>query len=135
MKNTGTKIWDKNTKLILDRSSDFICDEVILIPQKPNEEKGYKITIKDLSNYPVGEYRIIFSFWSGGRIYGDKITAVIKIIEKENINSEIDEFIDKIQDFRSTFNLPEKDYPNEKILEILKDNDFNYDNAFSSLFN
>ena len=49
--------------------------------------------------------------------------------------NEIDENIDKIQEFRDTFNLSEDEYPNEKILEILKENDFNYENAFSSLFN
>ena len=85
--------------------------------------------------YPAGDYKIFFSFYSGGKIHGEKIVAVIRIKEKDNKNDEINENIDKIHEFRDTFNLSEDEFPNEKLLEILKDNDFNYENAFSSLFN
>ena len=135
LKNNGAKIWAENSKLIIDKSSDCHSDEIILAQQKPNEERSYKIIVKDLSNYPVGEYKAVFSFWSGGKIYGEKITAIVKIIEKKKKKSEIDEYMDKIQEFRDTFNLSEDEYANEKILDILKENDFNFENAFSSLFN
>ena len=135
LKNTGTKAWDKDTKLILDRSSDCLSDEIKLDPQKPNEERSYKVTIRDLRDCTIGEYKVVFKFCSGGKIYGDNITAMVKIIEKDNKNEEITENLDKIQEFRDTFNLSEDDYSNERILEILKDNDYNFENAFSSLFN
>ena len=61
--------------------------------------------------------------------------AIIKIKKKDGKKKEIDEFIDKIKEFRDTFNLSEDEYSDEKILEILKENNFNYENAFSSLFN
>ena len=61
--------------------------------------------------------------------------AIIKIKKKDDKKKEIDEFIDKIKEFRDTFNLSEDEYSDEKILEILKENNFNYENAFSSLFN
>ena len=84
--------------------------------------------MKHLQNYPAGEYKVIFLFWSGGKIHGEKIIALIKIKEKDNTTKEIDENIDKIQEFRETFNLSEDEYPNEKLLEILKYNNFNYYN-------
>ena len=135
LKNSGNKTWANDSKLLVDPTSKCKVDEIILDPQKPNVEKGYPVTIKDLKNYPEGEYKIIFWFYSGGKIHGEKIVAIIRIKEKDEKKNEIDENIDKIQEFRDTFNLSEDEYPNEKILEILKENDFNYENAFSSLFN
>ena len=135
LKNSGNKTWANDSKLLVDPTSKCKVDEIILDPQKPDTEKGYPVTIKDLKNYPEGEYKIIFWFYSGGKIHGEKIVAIIRIKEKDEKKNEIDENIDKIQEFRDTFNLSEDEYPNEKILEILKENDFNYENAFSSLFN
>ena len=86
-----------------------------------------------MSRYVQGEYKIIFSFYSGGKIHGEKITALIKI--KENQKNEIDEYIEKINEFRENFNLSEDEYSNEKLFVVLKDHNFNFENAFSSLFN
>ena len=135
LKNNGTKTWAPDSKLKIDKTSDCTVDEVILAPQKPNEERSYSITVKDLHNYPAGDYNVIFLFWSNGNYHGEKIQAVIRIKEKENIESEIAEYIDKIKEFRDYYSLSEEDYPNDKILEALKENDFNYENAFSSIFN
>ena len=135
LKNNGEKTWDNDAKLLIDPSSNCKVDEVILSPQNPNEEKSYKVKVKDLKNYSVGDYKVIFSFYSGGKIHGEKIVAIIRIKEENDINNEIAENIDKIHEFRDTFNLSEDDYPNEKILEILKKYNFNYEDAFCFLFN
>jgi hypothetical protein len=135
LKNNGNKTWANDSKLIIDPSSSFVTDVVLLAQQKPNEERSYKITIKNLGKYPDGEHKVIFLFYCGGKIRGEKITALVKIREKDNKKSEIEEYSDKISEFRETFNLSEDEYPDEKILEILKDNEFNFENAFSSLFN
>jgi len=135
LKNNGTKTWAPDSKLKIDKTSDCTVDEVILAPQKPNEERNYSITVKDLHNYPAGDYNVIFLFWSNENYHGEKIQAVIRIKKKENIESEIAEYIDKIKEFRDYYSLTEEDYPNDKILEALKENDFNYENAFSSIFN
>ena len=42
---------------------------------------------------------------------------------------------DEIKLFRETFNLSEDDYSDEKLLEALQENNFNYEDAFNSLFN
>lgn len=124
LKNNGSKVWDKNTKLILDKSSDCNSDEVILSPQKPYEEKGYKIIFKNLSQLPFGEYKTIFSFWSGGKIYGKNIIILIKIIE----------YMDKIKEFREQFDISEDSISDENLLEVLKKCSFNYDDTFMSIF-
>ena len=134
LKNTGKKAWNKNAKLLVEKSSNYSCDDIVLSPQKPDEEKHYKVTIKNLKDNPIGEYKVVFLFSAEGNIYGEGITAIIKIIEKENKNKEIDEYMDKIIEFRNTFSLDEKEYSNEKILDILKDNDFHFEKAFTSLY-
>ena len=91
--------------------------------------------MKYLKDYPAGDYKTIFQFWSGGRIYGEKIIAIIRIKQRDIKKNVNDEYIDKINEFRETFNLSQDEYSYEKILDIFKDNDFNYENAFSSLFN
>ena len=134
LKNTGETKWAEDTKLLVDKnSSDVTTEDIPLSPQNPKEQKNYKIIVDDLSRYNQGEYKIIFSFYSGGKIHGEKITALIKI--KENQKNEIDEYIDKINEFRETFNLSEDEYSNEKIIEVLKEHNMNFENAFSSLFN
>ena len=135
LRNNGTKIWGADSKLIIDPSSFLKTDIISLAPQKPNEERGYKTVIKNLGRYADGEYKVIYLFYTEGKIRGEKITAIVKIKEKDNKKSEVEENMEKINEFRDTFNLSEEEYSNEKIFEILKDNDFNFESAFSSLFN
>ena len=77
---------------------------------------------------------IIFHFYSGGKIHGEKITALVKIKEQENKKSQAEEYNDIVKEFRDTFNLAEDEYPDDKLLKILKDNKFDFGNAFCSLF-
>ena len=133
LKNNGTKTWANDTKLINDSSSVLQADEILLTQQKPNEERDYTAVIKNLGGYAEGEYKAIFCFFSKGEIRGEKITAIVKIEKKDNEESEMEENMDKIMGFRDEYGLLEDEYSNEKIFEILKDNDFNFENAFSSL--
>ena len=134
LKNNGNETWANDSKLLVDSNSKFKADEITLDPQKPNEEKIYNVKLKDLKNYPIGEYKAFFVFYSGGKIHGEKIVAIIKIKEIDDANKEINENIDKIKEFRETFNLDEGELSDEKLLEALKEKDFNYDDAFNSLF-
>ena len=102
LRNIGTKTWAQDSKLLVDDSSDIHIDDIILSQQEPNEEKSYKITLKNLENYLVGEYKILFHFCSGGRIYGDKIIATIKIKKIINEIIEIEECVDEISEFKET---------------------------------
>ena len=41
----------------------------------------------------------------------------------------------KIEEFRKIFDLQKNDHSDEELLEALKKNNFNFEEAFSSLFN
>ena len=43
-------------------------------------------------------------------------------------------YMDKIEEFRNIFELPENDYKDEKLYEVLKKSNFEYSKAFDSLF-
>ena len=134
LRNNGTKIWGADSKLILDPSSFLKTDIISLAPQKPNEERGYKTVIKNLGKYPDGEYKVIYLFYTEGKIRGEKITAIVKIKEKDNKKSEVEENMEKINEFRDYFKLSVEEYSDEKLFEVLNDNSFNQERAFSALF-
>ena len=127
LKNNGNIPWDKDTKLKMVELSDIKIDDIILKPQNPNTEETYTI-ILNLQNYEIKEYKTNLVFCSGGKTYGEKI--VIKI----NILSEIDFCLKKIDEFKRCYNLIECKLDDEKILECLAENDFSFENTFSSLF-
>ena len=134
VKNNGNKQWPVNTKFKILEKSDIYANDIILSPQKPEEQKSYYLIFKNLSNYQVGEYQANIAFFVDDKIYGDKLVIRIKIREIDNQDEEIKGYLDTINEFRDTFNLSEDEYPNDKILDILKENDFNFEAAFSSLF-
>ena len=135
LKNNGSKPWPSTAKLKIAQSSNFTTDDIALAPQKPEEQRIYNVVIKDLGRYPPGEYKTIFEFYCDDISYGENIVVRIQLKEKNGKKSEIEPYMDKINDFRDTFSLSVEEYPDEKIYEILKENGFNFENAFSSLFN
>jgi len=128
LKNDGNIPWDKDTRLKMAEFSDIKKDDIILKPQNPDTEETYTITFNQLQNYEIKEYKTNFVFCCGGKTYGEKI--VIKI----NILSEIDFCLKKIDEFKRCYNLIECKLDDEKILECLAENDFSFENTFSSLY-
>ena len=133
LKNNGAETWAEDSKLINDDSSPLSTDEILLAPQKPGEEKSYTIVIKDLKRYPAGDHNAIFCFYTNGAVRGEKIIAIVKIKEKDNEKNEIDEYIDKINEFRDEYALSEEEYDNERMLDLLKKNNFVFEDAFYAL--
>ena len=134
LKNNKNITWPKNnTKLVYDySSSNFVQDDLILDPQKSNEEKKYNLIIKELDQYPAGEYNIFLWFEVNGKHFGERIEFKIIIKEKDNDNEEFK----KVEDFRVQFNLFNKDdYPDAKLLDLLKKHNFNSELAFMELIN
>ena len=135
IKNNGSLDWPKNTaKLIFEDNSDIKGEEVILQPQKCGEELKYEVMFKQLEKLKVGEYKSYVRFEINGETIGEKLILKNIIKEKENNDDDINNFIDKINEFRGTFNLDENDYSDERLLEVLRDNDFNEELAFGALF-
>ena len=125
MKNNKNITWpENNTKLVFDFNSNFVKNDINLLPQKLNEIKDYEIVINDLEEYPPGDYNVYLRFEVNGEQYGERIEINIVIKEKQN-----DDLI-KIKEFRKLFNLPEKDYSTENLLELLKKHNFECESAF-----
>ena len=127
LKNNGNIPWDKDTKLKMVELSDIKIDDIILKPQNPNTEETYTI-ILNLQNYEIKEYKTNLVFCCGGKTYGEKI--VIKI----NILSEIDFCIKKIDEFKKCYDSIECELDDEKILGCLAENNFSFENTFSSIY-
>ena len=135
MKNNGNEKWPKGTKLIFDKLSKIKGDDIILEPQNVGEEKKYEIVLKNMKDLKKGQYKAILLFNIDGINYGEKLGLIINIKEKEKKEDNVKKYMDKIKEFRENFSLSEEDYSNEKILEILMENNFNFEDSFSSLFN
>lgn len=135
MKNNCNKVWPEgDTKLVLDNDSKIPINDIILLPQKPEEQNSYEITIKNLSSYQPGEYISYMLFKADGQIFGDKLQIKIVVNPKKNENDDLEKYKDKIDEFREMFNLDKNDYSDEKLLETLKSTDFDYEQSFSVLF-
>ena len=130
LSNNGNKPWPRNNNYIIKG------DEIKLNEQKPGEKNKYEIKFKNLKDYLSGEYRAFLIFNVNGKQYGETLTIKVVIKEKEiNKNkNEIKEYIEKIEDFRNNFNLGDE-YSDEKLLEILKKNNFSLDRSFLNLIN
>ena len=131
LKNNGNKGWPQDkTKLLFEKKSTIDGDTVELKPQKPGEEEKYNIIFKNLENLETGEYNLFYLFNIDGKNIGEKLVLKINIKEKKEENNEYE---DKIKEFRENFGI-ETDFEDEKILELLKENDFNYEKTFDALF-
>ena len=125
LKNNGEEAWPINkTKLIYDKESYFMEKDILLRPQKPKEEGKYEIILKNLEQLNVGKYKCILSFVVGLKslkFFGEKIVLTINVKEKA------------IGEFRKEFGLLEEEYSDERILKILKENNFNFSKAFEKI--
>jgi len=134
LKNNGKEDWPKDcAKLIFNRASNIEGNDIILEPQKSGEQKIYHAIFKKVSKYHVGEYKSYLLFSVNDETFGEELELTVGIKENKN-KSEIDKNIDRINEFRENYYLDKDEYPNEKLLEALKKNDFDYEDAFSSLF-
>ena len=136
LKNNGNAIWPmNNTKLIFDKESSILGEDMTLEPQKPDEEKKYVINFKNVEKYDVGEYKSYLWFYLNGEKIGDKILITFKIKEKENQDNEMDKYMDKIKELRDTYGISKEDCSDERILNVLKESNFDSEEAFNKLFN
>jgi hypothetical protein len=124
--NDGKIDWQPNTKLIFDNNSQIKADDIILNPQKCNEEQTYKINFNNLSKLNIGKYECFLWFNIDGENFGDKINLVIKVNENDNSN--------EIDLFRESFSLSQNDYTDKQLIEVLKKADNDIELAFSYLF-
>ena len=123
LENNGNKTWPmNNTFLSFDRESDITTDDINLESQKPNETKSYFVKFRFLGQKKVGEYRANLHFYINDKEIGEQLTLKIRILDI------------RVKDFRDNYSLAEEDFPNERILDILRRNNFDFEKSFNSLF-
>ena len=133
IENNGTKDWpENNAKLIFGQKSKIKGEDIILKSQKCNEKNKYEIQFHNLSQFKEGIYES-YAYININGWLGEQIILKI-IIKKKKIKSEIEEHLDIIEEFRNEFSLNPNDYPKEKILYLLKKNDYDKELAFAELF-
>ena len=134
LKNDGTLDWPENlTKLIFDEKSEIKGEEIILKPQKKGTELNYEIIFNNLEKLTKDEYKSHAKIIVKGEQIGEKLILKIKIKKKEDTNEEMNKNMDVIENFRVENGLDEIEYPNERIFKALKENDFDFEQAFWSL--
>ena len=85
-----------------------------------------------MGKFPKGEYNSYYWLYANGKPFSEKITLRINI--KEKGEEEIEKYKDKIKEFRDNYDLSEEEYSDERLLECLKENDFEFEATFGKLF-
>ena len=133
IENDGTLVWPENyVKLKFESNSQIKGEDIILNPQKPKEINKYEIQFNNLGQYKAGTYESYMNCYINEQVYGERM--VLKIVINKKAISEVEEHLDKIKEFREMFELNENDYSNEVLYNALKNNDFDMELSFSSLF-
>lgn len=133
LKNKGDHQWPKKeTKLIFDKAYQLRGKNIELNPLNSNEEQNCVIKIEGLGKLPEGEYMTGVWFNVNGVNFGNMIKMKI-IIKKTEVNPIV-ENMEKIKQFREEYMLREEDYSDDDLYNILLSNNFNFQNAFASLF-
>ena len=123
LKNNGDEAWPENkTKLSFDNESELKDEDIVLAPQAPGEEKNYLIKFTGLGDKNLGEYISNLSFFINDRQIGEKLTLKIKILDSRVLN------------FANEKDLDLEEYTYKRLLDVLRENNFDFDNAFASLF-
>ena len=124
--NDGKKDWPSNTKLIFDDNSQIKADDIILNPQKCNEEQTYKINFNNLCKLNIGKYECFLWFNINDENLGDKINLKIKVNDND--------ILSMVETFRESFSISKDDYKDNRLIEVLKKADYDFELAFSYLF-
>ena len=108
-----------NTKLIKDKSSSILTvDDIILEPKKPGGQKYYCAIFKGISGDFDGKYKLYLFFYANNEFIGEKLTLIVKINKKDKTMIEIEENMDKINEFIKLYDIPEKDFFISYILKV-----------------
>jgi len=132
LKNTSQQTWMKgDAKLVFINSNLGKKMDILLDTQKPGEIKNYKVVFNDLSPYQEGDYKSILRFNINDQNIGKPIKLTVSIEESKK-EKEINEVNKIVTDFKNKFDLIS--FTDEKLLEILKKNNFDFNKSFESMF-
>ena len=123
LENNGNNTWPRyHTFLVFDRESDLTSDNINLEPQKPKEQKSYYIKFTYLGQKTTGELASYLNFFIDDKEIGEALTLKIIILDI------------RVKQFRDIYSLSEEEFTYERLLDILRRNNFDFDKSFNSLF-
>jgi hypothetical protein len=134
LKNNGKDAWPKDSKLVFDKSSQAFGENISLRPQKPGESSNYTVILKGFGNKHIGDYKSYLWFSSNEKKYGEKLLLKVSIKKKQNKDEISEEDMEKIKEFRDNFGLPEDEFDDQKLLDVLKENNYDHTKSFEDLF-
>ena len=125
IKNNANLQWiEKKTKLIVDHNSQIKTKNnkrIVLNPLNANETQEIEIEL-DLKNIEPGEYICLLNFNVDDKNYGAQLILTVKVKEG------------KITELRKLFDLSKEDYSKQKLSKVLKEKNFQMNEAFDALF-
>jgi hypothetical protein len=127
IRNKDNIDWkEKEIFLKTNQNSQLFIDDYKLLNLKKGDSQKVKLNIPRINEIPDGTYNISLDFCVNNQIYGEPIKFKVKIIPDENLL--------KVIEFRNNYTLDKNDYSDEKILYLLKRNNFDFDKTFGNLF-
>ncbi len=126
IKNIGINQWSDDTKLCCDNQSDLRCPEIKIKPLKQNVSDYVSCVFEGLEQIGFGKYIVLLNFIVDELIYGGPI--------KITLICEEDKELTKVNEFRKEFGLTKKEHDDQKLKQILKKNNWNFEQAFDKLF-
>ena len=123
LNNNGNLTWAQDSKLKIVDDLNKTIVEFYLKSQEPGEVVPYSINFYFLNNYKNGQYKVYLEFYSAGKKYGEKLE--IKIKQKDEVN---------VDEFRQRFKLTKEQKSDWEILKYLKENNYDFNLAFYSMY-
>jgi hypothetical protein len=133
LKNNGNQPWVKNVSMLKfdARISQVKGLDVVLKEQMPGQQKSYEIQFQGLKNCKVGKYIVRYKFTINGNEYGSNLDTYI-IVKKRVIDEKNRQKMDL---FRNKYGIPSNLIDDNKLIEILEKYNYNFENAYSEIYN
>ena len=132
LQNNYGMSWNLGTtKLVCDKlRSNIICEDVNLPPLSSEQKTEVRCLFNNVNTLEPGNYKCYFNFTVDKKIYGPPIVILVNIL-KQSFSTGIQLNIDL---FRKKYDLPVNDYSDEKLKNVLIQNNMDYSQAFAALF-
>ena len=122
----------------INKIETFLNNKISKIEELVNKDKneGYVSEIINTSERKLNSNNIIYASKDQEREkQNDNIITLMNDNPKYSYECEIEFHNKKINEFREEFKLPLENYSDERLFNALKDNNFNFSDAFNSFFN
>ena len=147
-----------------NKNSLLLCEKIQLVELAPKQQQKVNILFKNLTYISRGTYKCIVKLQIDGKIYNSFFEISIEVFDNPQVNKfdqqnaqskysfkpnialpnifddknkngkEERNLAETIYSFRNIFNIYNEDITDQKIAQALKENNFEFNRAFESLF-